>query len=206
MRTGRDFREEHVLKTGERVVLRHIQPSDADALHRAFDQLSPESKYRRFFASMGSLDTKMMKYLTEVDGIDHVAIVALGESLDLKTERGLGVARFVRLPKAKDTAEIAVVVVDDMQKKGLGALLLSTAVVAAKERGITHFRGEVLAENRPVMTLLEEVGAKRVAAEGEGTVAFEIELAESENVLQRMLRVAATQVAMFIRRLTPPDH
>jgi len=203
MRTGRDFREEHVLVTGERVILRHIQPADAEPLKLAFDTLSPESRYRRFFGNKETLDGPTLNYLTNVDGIDHVAIVATCESLDLKTEVGLGVARFVRLAEAKDSAEIAVVVVDHMQKKGLGALLLSTAVVAAHERGITKFRGEVLRENVPVMTLLEEVGARRVAATN-GTVAFEIDLDQGEHAFPRMLRAAASQVAMFIRRLTPP--
>ena len=129
-----------------------------------------------------------LRYLTDVDCVDHVAIVALTESLDLKTELGLGVARFVRLADSKDCAEIAVVVVDDMQRKGLGALLLATAVVAARERGILKFRGEVLAENRPIIHLLE------------------IDLAEGGNVLKRMLREAASQVAMFIRSLTLPTN
>lgn len=202
MKTGPSFREEHVLASGERVTLRHIQPSDAPALELAFNELSPESRYRRFFGNK-TLDAATLAYLTNVDGVDHVAIVATCESLDLKTEVGLGVARFVRLAEAKDTAEIAVVVVDHMQKKGLGALLLSTAVVAASERGIKKFRGEVLRDNAPVMALLEEVGARRVAAT-DGTVAFELELDRGENAFPRMLRAAASQVAMFIRRLTPP--
>jgi len=205
MRTEREFREEHLLVTGERVILRHIQPTDAAALKRAFDTLSPESRYRRFFGATSSMNDATLRYLTDVDCVDHVAIVALTESLDLKTELGLGVARFVRLADSKDCAEIAVVVVDDMQRKGLGALLLATAVVAARERGILKFRGEVLAENRPIIHLLEEVGARRVAEKG-GTVAFEIDLAEGGNVLKRMLREAASQVAMFIRSLTPPTN
>lgn len=203
MRTGRDFREEHVLATGEHVVLRHIQPSDAAELARGFAELSPESRYRRFFGGKATLDDATLHYLTEVDGVDHVAIVAMSESLDLKTERGLGVARFVRLADAKDAAEIAVVVVDDMQRKGLGTLLLSTAVLAATERGITRFRGEVLAENRAVMALLQEVGAKQVGKR-DGTLTFEIELHEGGNVLKRLLREVAAQVATFIRSLSPP--
>ncbi len=204
MQTGRDFRQEHTLATGERVIVRHILPTDAEPLTRAWNQLSPESRYRRFFGAVGSLDSATLKYLTNVDGIDHVAIVAFCESLDLKDERGVGVARFVRLADAKDTAEIAVVVVDDMQRKGLGALLIKVAVLAAQERGVMRFRGEVLAENRPVMTLLDEVGAKRVAESG-GVVAFEIDLADTTtNVLQKMLRAAGEQVATFIRRLVPP--
>lgn len=204
MRTGKDFREEHTLRTGERVVLRHIQPSDAEGLVRAYDALSPESRYRRFFGAASSLDGQTVRYLTEVDGEDHVAIVALVESLDLKTERGVGVARFVRSRDEKDVAEIAVVVTDDMQNKGLGTLLLSTAVVAAVERGIARFRGEVLSENRPMLALLEEIGAKHARSEG-ATVVFEIDLGKADDTtLSKMLRAAAGQLATFIRRLVPP--
>src|SRR6202012_995416 len=98
-------------------------------------------------------------YLTQVDGDDHGAVVAGTDSLDLKTEVGLGVARFVRLEDEPGVAEAAGTVVDDAQGKGVGRLLLTALATLALGRGVRVFRGEVLAENTRMCHLLEELGA-----------------------------------------------
>jgi len=147
----------HTLKGGETVALRMIRPTDRDALRDAIARLSPESRYRRFLGLMGTPSEETLRYLTEVDGVDHVAIVATRESLDLKDEEALGVGRFVRLPDARDVAEAAVTVGDWFQGRGLGMLLLTTLAEAASERGIRKFRGEVLASNAPSQLTLQFV-------------------------------------------------
>lgn len=204
--TGPAFCETHELRDGTRVVLRHIQPTDKEAMVRSFESLSPESRYRRFFAGMSKLDNKTLEYLCNVDGRDHVAIVALIVSNDLKDERGVGVARFVRLPGERDVAEFAVTVVDDQHQKGLGTLLLRTAARAARARGITRFRAEVLASNAPMLELLRSAGATLREAE-DGTVAVEAEIAHSggrHGLLGRALALAAVEVNLFLRKLVPP--
>src|SRR5437879_50301 len=108
MRFGPDFREVHTLRDGTSVTLRMIRPSDRGALRAAIARLSPESRYRRFFAQLGEPTEQMLDYLTHVDGKDHVAIVAERDSLDLKTVEPLGVARFIRLPGSPSVAEAAV--------------------------------------------------------------------------------------------------
>src|SRR2546425_13125765 len=107
MRTGPDFEEEHVLADGTRVTLRHIRPTDAEALREGFNRLSVESRYRRFFSGISELSDETLRYLTEVDGKDHVAIVATSTSPDLKHEAGYGVARFVRRSDEPDVAAAA---------------------------------------------------------------------------------------------------
>ena len=146
----------------------------------------------------------MLRYLTEIDGVDHVAIVAETDSLDLKTERPLGVARFVRLPESPEVAEAAVTVADSCQARGLGKLLLATLAEAALERGITKFRGEVLASNAPMRHLLEVVGAQQVST-GDGALAFDVSLTEGEKtgaMFQRLLRAAGQQMFEVLRRFT----
>jgi GNAT superfamily N-acetyltransferase len=207
VRTGPDFREVHVLSDGTRVVLRHIRPDDAAELRRVFDRLSPESRYRRFFGGVSQLSDAALRYLTEVDGHDHVAIVATAESPDLKTENGLGVARFVRLSDDPAVAEAAVTVVDDAQRKGLGTLLASTLAVAAAERGIHSFRADVLADNQPMVTLMHEAGARTLASR-DGVVSFDIPLGTWEEgrggTLARLFHAAAGSMVVLLRRLTPP--
>src|SRR5262245_25863598 len=97
MKFERDYREEHCLADGTKVALRSICPADGRMLQEGFAKLSPISRYRRFFSGMTELSDAKVRYLTEVDGKTHVAIVATTDSLDLKTEVGLGVARFIRL-------------------------------------------------------------------------------------------------------------
>ena len=105
MLNGPDAQEEHVLDDGTHVSLRKIRPGDAAELRRGFDRLSPSSRYRRFLASRNTLSDETLRYLTCVDGHDHVAIVAVGHGDD-GTEVGLGIARFIRLPEDPATPVI----------------------------------------------------------------------------------------------------
>ena len=207
MKIDADFAAEHVLADGTRITVRHIRSNDADELRRAYARLSPESRYRRFLASMPALSEDMVRYLTDVDGKDHVALVATCESHDLKSEVGLGVARFIRLRDEPDVAEAAVTVVDDMQRKGIGRILTQTLGEAALERGVKRFRGEVLADNAPMRGLLEGAGALVRDDQG-GTLVFDVPLqpqaaVERESPLRRMLRIAAEFVAAL--RAPPPQ-
>jgi RimJ/RimL family protein N-acetyltransferase len=204
METGPDFREEHALPCGEKVVLRHIQPSDRDELRRGFRALSPESRYRRFFTGLVDLDDTTLAYLTNVDRRDHVAIVATTESLDLKSERGVGVARFVRSEKDPTVAEAAVTIVDDMQRKGLGTIMTKALAHAARERDIEKFRCEVLESNELVVRALEAAGGV-IVDRGSGTVVLDVPVTNpDDNVVRHALRVAAEHVNAFLRRLAPP--
>ena len=174
------WHERHTLADGTRVTLRFIRPDDAEMLLRGFDRLSPASRYHRFLTGMAHLSADMVRYLTEIDGDRHVAIVATTESLDLKSEIGLGVARFIRLPGEPDAAESAVTVIDDAQGKGLGRLLLAALARAALDRGVKTFRAEVLASNAPMRAILGEVGA-RVRSDEEGSLVCDIPLAWPAN-------------------------
>jgi GNAT superfamily N-acetyltransferase len=208
MRTGPDLNEEHVLRDGAPVVLRHIRPSDAPELRRGFHALSPESRYRRFFQPMGDLSDAALRYLTEVDGHDHVAIVAVGYGPDLKTEVGYGLARFVRVSGEPDVAEAAITVIDPMQNKWLGRLLALTLAEAARERGIRRFRGEVLASNLPMRQMLEDLGAVVRPGPSE-SVSIDVPLDDAhssdprEPSVVRWLRAAADRWAGKFRTLPP---
>ena len=208
MRTGPDFREDVTLIDGTRVTLRHIRPADAAELQRAFSRLSPESRYRRFFGGVTHLTDETVRYLTEVDGRDHVAIVATREAPDLRREEGLGVARFVRNRDEPTVAEAAVTVVDDMQRKGLGRALVMALAEAARERGVRTFRADVLADNEPMVAILREVGATE-SGRADGVVTYDVaidETAEGTGIVARLLREAARTMGVLVRRLGPPGQ
>jgi GNAT superfamily N-acetyltransferase len=207
--TGADFNEENALVDGTRVVLRHIRPSDAVELRRGFERLSPESRYRRFFGGVSRLSDEALHYLTDVDGRDHVAIVAVTDSPDLKSETGLGVARFVRLHDEPTVAEAAVTVVDDFQRKGLGRMLARCMAQAASERGIRTLRAVVLADNAPMVSLMREIGAAERPVEA-GVLTFDIPLDAVDvargGPVDRLFHAAAGSVAVLLRRLAIPPH
>jgi GNAT superfamily N-acetyltransferase len=149
------YREEATLGDGTRVVLRLVRPADKDLLRRGFARLSAESRYLRFFTEKAALTDRDLALLTELDGIDELALGAIGYDA-AGLEEGLGIARFARDPRDPGVAEVAVTVVDDVQGRGLGTLLLQRLAAAAAERGITRFSGEFLARNQLVRRLIEE--------------------------------------------------
>ncbi len=171
-----DFREEATLADGTQVLLRLLRAGDAPLLVEGFANLSPESRYRRFLSARTELTEDDLRYLTEPDGEQHLALGAVG-SLDGK---GLGVARFVRLAGEPTVAEVAITVVDAAQGKGLGRLLLLRLVAAARERGVRSFRCEVLAGNDPMRQLLATLATSVRSTQEENVVHVEVSLDDIE--------------------------
>lgn len=170
-RFNSQFQEDALLKDGTGIVLRLIMPADKLLLADGMDNFSPESRYQRFLGARMGLTAADLRYLTEVDGVDHFAIGALTE-----TGRGIGVARFVRFDHEREVAEPAIAVLDAYQNKGLGLLLFSRLIAAARERGIHRFHGSMLADNKPMKSLLHAAGNK-VCFEYKGPVVeFEMPL------------------------------
>lgn len=153
---------EVVLRSGDRVVLRPVQPADAAVLAAAFAELSAESRFRRFFMQLPELDDQRLAYLTEIDHHDHEAIGAVRPD----TGDGLGVARFVRSPQLPDEAEIAVAVVDAWQRRGLATALLVRLAERARDEGIRVFTGEVQAGNEPVLRLVRKLAPSAMTGNG----------------------------------------
>jgi GNAT superfamily N-acetyltransferase len=183
---------EHTLADGTRIQVRDIRPDDSDELAAAFARLSPQSRHRRFLGSI-NLTPALLHYLTDVDGVDHVAIVATRADAD-GNEVGIGVARFIRLRDQPAIAEAAITVADEMQGKGVGRALAGCLAELAIARGIEHFRGEILVDNAPIRELLREVGAVTTPIEA-GRLAFDISLTGRErpfgDIARRLMRAAA---------------
>ena len=201
------YEETVYLRDGARVVLRAIRPSDKQLLLEGFERLSPESRYLRFLAPKSTLSDRELRYLTEVDGEGHFALVALRKPPLGKAE-GIAVGRFVRLTEDRETAEPAITVADDYQGKGLGSILLHRLLEAAWERGIRQFRCQVLARNVRLRELLAEVGTDvRVEGVGEGalvvTVPIEAPLPGERRPLRPSLRRILSSVAQELVAVVP---
>ncbi len=125
------YAERVTLADGSHATLRMIRPSDKPQIVDGLGRMSETSRYRRFLSAKRSLSESELRYLTEIDGENHVAIVAL--EADGGETRRIGVARFVRLSEEPTSAEAAVTVTDENQGKGLGRVLLQRLVAAAVE-------------------------------------------------------------------------
>jgi RimJ/RimL family protein N-acetyltransferase len=157
------------------VLIRPIRADDGERLSASHMRLSPESRYRRFLAAKPELTVADVRYLVDVDGLDHIALVATRQSPD--GEQIVGVARCIRIPAAPDTAEFAIVVADELQGHRIGTMLLARLAELAGAQGITRFRATMLSENLAVQRLLTAfaVGPVRRRSQGE-TTEIEIEL------------------------------
>ncbi len=209
-RFDEDYEETIRLRDGTRATLRPIRASDKKLLLEGFERLSPRSRYTRFLVPKQELTERELRYLTEIDGVDHFALIALMHPLFGK-EEGIGVGRFVRLADEPDTAEPAITVADDQQEKGLGTILLHRLSDAAWERGIRQFRCELLAENTRMRELLAELETDVRLDEiqnGALVVSFPVEAPvldeprRSSSSVRRVLAYLAQELVSFIPRAT----
>ena len=139
------------LDRGTRVLIRPIVPGDKEKLVNGLRQLSEESIRRRFLAAKPRFTTAELRYLTEVDGVNHIALVAV---LEADPDQLVAVARCVRLPDRPGTAEMAIVVGDPWQGQGLGRALTHVLADAAVAVGIRRFAATMLGDNEAARRLM----------------------------------------------------
>lgn len=111
-------------------VLRPLSQGDTDTVHRIFAGMSAESRRMRFLAPLPRLSEQALTRLADVDHDGHGCWVAtVGDA-------PVGLGRYVRLPREPRIAEVALEVIDELQGRGLGTLLLAAVAVAAADTGI----------------------------------------------------------------------
>jgi acetyltransferase len=126
------------------LVARPIRPDDKESLVAGLHRLSAASVYQRFLTPKPRLSRAELRYLTEVDFVDHYAIVAvLADDPDVL----VAVGRWVRDAGNRSHAEVAVVVADALQGAGVGTWLGGQLADDARERGITAFTATMLPSN-----------------------------------------------------------
>jgi len=199
---GPSWRVVRTLTDGTPVTIRPITPEDREDLRAGIAALSPASRYFRFLQLQGPPSDELLDYLVHVDQKTHVAIGAEIVSPDLKTTRGVGVARFIRLED--NIAEAAVTVADDMHRRGVATVLLAELLRAAEVRGIERFRAEIAADNASMRTILDRAGAKQVEDLG-SAITYELALNPSHTAtFYEVLKDAAESKAAWITRHALP--
>jgi RimJ/RimL family protein N-acetyltransferase len=143
------------LPDGALILVRSIRPDDKRMLEDGLRHLSDESVQRRFLTPKRKFSRAELRYLTEVDGRDHVALVA--EAPGDPARRLIAVARFVRLTDEPSTAEAAIVVADDWQGRGVGTKMTKLLAQAACAAGITRFTATMSSDNVPAQRLMAKL-------------------------------------------------
>ncbi len=143
------------LKDGRRVFLRPVRLTDEAALREMFYSLSEQSIYQRFFAHIRSMPHQKLQEFIKTDYEHDMALVATtGKAED---DPIIAVGRY-NLNRQTNLAEVAFVVRDDWQNRGLGTRLLATLVEVAKSKGIHGFVAEVLADNHAMLRVFHNSG------------------------------------------------
>jgi acetyltransferase len=147
--------ESHKLSNDIEIMIRPIRPEDAEIEHEFVRSLSSQTKFFRFFENLNELSPAMLRRFTQIDYDREMALIVTHS--EMGKEIGIGVARYTINPD-RETCEFAVVVADAWQNRGIGSMLMTALIKAAKTRGLNEMIGLVLVENTNMLNLMSRFG------------------------------------------------
>ena len=163
------------LRDGTRAVILPFRPVPRAAVEKAYDELSPESRFHRFLSSSPHLTDAMFHHLVEeVDGVDHIALFLVLEPDD-GPESIIGVARIIRYQDDPTSADVAVTIRDRWHGQGAATLLLR-ALMRQRPVGVTRIVTAVSTDNEAALAMLRRLGSYCATTAGHGTVKVVVEL------------------------------
>ncbi|MBX7106871.1 MAG: GNAT family N-acetyltransferase, partial [Gemmataceae bacterium] len=143
------------LKDATPVLIRPIRPTDESLLHRLFYRLSQETIYRRFFAAKKYMPHENLQRFCTIDYENDMTLV--GSITEGERERSIGIATY-NVDQTTGLAEVAFIVDDAYQGRGLGTLLMRRLTEIAEARNVRGFTAMVLTGNVPMMRVFEKCG------------------------------------------------
>jgi len=188
-----------VLSDGGTAHLRPIRPDDIEQLRGLHSRLSPESIYFRFFSPIPRIPEPQLHRLAEVDYRDRFALVAELDALVV------AVVRYDRDPDEPTAAEVAFVVADDHQRRGLATVMLEHLAAVARSNGIERFDAETLPDNRAMMDVFRHAGFDVASHFDSGVIDVSFPLAPSEELDEHIEERERTAVVASIRRILSPS-
>ena len=174
----RHWEADVLLRDGATAHLRPIRSEDAPLLVEFYSRVSDRSKYYRFFSPMPTLSERDVARFTQVDHQDRVAFVLL-----LRDEM-IAVGRYDVIKPGE--AEVAFLVEDHHQGRGIAQLLLENLAQAARERGVEKFIAEVLPDNTPMIQTFRDAGYRVVSEFDEGVLTLEFSIEATDTFVGAM--------------------
>ncbi|WP_225826649.1 bifunctional GNAT family N-acetyltransferase/acetate--CoA ligase family protein [Streptomyces naphthomycinicus] len=215
MQTSADRQDRHqypahweadvVLRDGGTARIRPITVDDADRLVSFYEQVSDESKYYRFFAPYPRLSAKDVHRFTHHDFVDRVGLAATigGEFIATVRYDRIG-ADGLPASGPADEAEVAFLVQDAHQGRGVASALLEHVAAVARERGIRRFAAEVLPANNKMIKVFTDAGYTQKRSFEDGVVRLEFDLEPTDRSLAVQRAREQRAEARSVRRLLAP--
>jgi acetyltransferase len=148
------------MNDGAEVILRPIRPEDEPLMVKFHETLSDRSVYLRYFCSLSLSARVAHERLSRICFVDYdreMALVADQKDKTTGQHRILGVGRLIKL-HARNEAEVAVLVSDQCQRRGLGSQLLSELVKVARDEKLDRLSAEMLGDNLGIQTIFRKLG------------------------------------------------
>ncbi len=195
-----------LLRDGRTAHIRPIRPDDADLLVDFYSRVSDQSKYYRFFSPMPHLSERDVVRFTQVDHVHRVAFVML------LSERMIALGSYEGRPSddadpsslPAEVAEVAFLVEDAQQGRGIGQLLLEHLAQAGRERGIERFVAEVLPDNQRMIQTFRDAGYRLVSGFEDGVITLEFPIEPTDTAIGVMAGREHRAEAASIERFFNP--
>lgn len=186
-------RELHIkTPAGHPVLIRPLEPGDEDALREAIGKFSNRSRYLRFFSNLSPVPDPIIQRLAAVDGIGHIAWVAIDEAQPGKPV--IGAVHAMREDVMTSTADFAIGLLDDWHGQGLARLLIAILCADANAKAVSTMTADVLWENRKGRALMKAIGAASSGSDGT-VIEYRFEPEATLATLRARMRGGALQAA-----------
>ncbi|MBW1600812.1 GNAT family N-acetyltransferase [Streptomyces sp. JJ66] len=194
-----------VLRDGGTARIRPITTEDADRLVSFYEQVSDESKYYRFFAPYPRLSDRDVRRFTQHDYVDRVGLAAIVGGEFIATVRYDRIDELGRPASAPaDRAEVAFLVQDAHQGRGVASALLEHIAACARERGVRRFTAEVLPANTKMAKVFTDAGYSQQRSFEDGSLHLTLDLEPTERSLAVMRGREQRAEARSVQRLLAP--
>lgn len=155
-----------LLRDGSHIEIRALRPGDEADMLAALERTSPQSLQRRFFVMKRHFSDNERAYFMDIDFKNHVAIVALAEESGRQVIVGGG--RYIVFEPER--AEMAFVVIDAWQGRGIGSILMRHLIRLAGDAGLRELTAEVLRENAAMLKVFGKFGFKPASSRDPHTI------------------------------------
>ena len=193
-----------VLRDGGTARIRPLTPDDAGRLVAFYTDVSDQSKYYRFFAPYPRLSDRDVHRFTHHDYVNRVGLAVLVRDEIIATVRFDRIDADGRPSGDSTDAEVAFLVQDAHQGRGVASALLEHIAAVARERGIRRFIAEVLPDNRKMGKVFTDAGYTQHRSFAEGVMHFELDLEPTEQLLAVMRSREHRAEARSTQRLLAP--